>query len=135
MISFFSEDIDFNLDNEAAASEWITQVITKENHDLGEISIILCSDEYLLKMNQEHLNHDYYTDIITFEYQDDPVTGDLFISIDRVRENALGLNISFEKEIARVMIHGVLHIMGYGDKSEEDKRAMRAKEEECLKLL
>lgn len=116
--------------------EWFNKVTTREGKLLDEITIIFCSDEYLLQMNREHLDHDYYTDIITFDYcWEDHVAGDLFISVDRVRDNASSYNASFEDELNRVIIHGVLHLCGYKDKSEEDELLMRSKENEALLLL
>ena len=108
---------------------WLTKVCDFEGKNLGELSLIFTSDEYLLNMNKEHLNHDYYTDIITFDYTEDGfVSGDLFISVDRVNENADGLNVSRETELNRVVVHGALHLMGYNDKSDSESVRMREKE-------
>ena len=135
-ISFQNEDIDFELPNSGQLSRWIEAVIEREGNNLHEVSYIFCSDEYLFGLNQEYLNHDTYTDIITFPYSSPPqIEGDLFISIDRVRENALEFEVPFHHELLRVMIHGVLHLCGYGDKSPDEVRAMRAKEEEKLRLI
>jgi probable rRNA maturation factor len=134
-ISFFSEEITFQLENELKTREWVLQTIIKENKTLGEINYIFCSDDYLHKMNVEHLNHDTFTDIITFNYcAGDIISSDIFISIDRVKENADTFQASFGNELKRVMIHGVLHLLGYDDKTEEDKETMRAKEDFYLNL-
>ncbi len=115
---------------------WLSDVAISEKKKLGDITLIFCSDEYLLKVNQEHLDHDYYTDIITFDYsEDDFVSGDLFISIDRVSENAETNNVSFQNELNRVVVHGVLHLCGYKDKSDDEEKMMRLKENEKLKML
>ena len=114
---------------------WFSQVCALEEKTLGEISVIFCSDEYLLEMNQTHLNHDYYTDIITFDYSiEDEVSGDLFISIDRVADNAQEFSSAFTDELNRVCVHGLLHLCGYKDKSQEDEALMRSKEDDMLAL-
>ena len=114
---------------------WFTQVCEIEQKALGEIKVIFCSDEYLLDMNRTHLNHDYYTDIITFDYSEgDIVSGDLFISIDRVADNAQELSNAFTDELNRVCVHGLLHLCGYKDKSSKEEQLMRAKEDEMLEL-
>lgn len=128
-LSFFQEDISFEFLSEADIAEWVGHTITDEEHNLGEISVIFCSDEYLLKINREHLDHDYYTDIITFQYTDDPISGDLFISVDRVRDNADQLKTSFQQELHRVIIHGILHLCGYKDKGQSEEKLMRQKED------
>ena len=100
-----------------------------KNELLGEVSVIFCSDEYLLQMNKEYLDHDYYTDIITFDYvEKEVISGDLFISLDRIRENAKNFKTSLLKELYRVVFHGVLHLVGYNDKTEEEQKTMREKE-------
>lgn len=112
---------------------WYKDVVGSYDCELGEITIVFCDDEYLLDMNREHLDHDYYTDIITFDYTDGKlVSGDLFVSVDRVRDNAEQLNIGFRDELHRVCIHGVLHLCGLKDKSEEDERKMREAEDLAL---
>jgi rRNA maturation RNase YbeY len=115
---------------------WIFETIKAEQKQLGELNYIFCSDEYLLKINKEYLNHDTLTDIITFDNSEEALTieGDIFISIERVQENAQELKVSFEEELARVMIHGVLHLVGYKDKTLEDSQKMRAKEDHYLSL-
>jgi rRNA maturation RNase YbeY len=136
VINLFFEDIEIlDLDPEFFVS-WLEKVCGMEQKSLGEISLIFCSDEYLLKMNIEHLEHDYYTDIITFDYTEGVVvSGDLFISVDRVNDNANDLNVSRETELNRVVVHGVLHLIGYGDKSEDEAKLMRRKENEALSLI
>ena len=136
VIAYFSEDFDFIPENQEKLSSWIRGVIEDRGKIPAAISFIFCSDEYLLKLNIEHLGHDYYTDIITFDFCEGPVvSGDLFISVDRVRENAVELSVTFEDELHRVMVHGVLHLLGYSDKTDEDAQQMRAMEDKCLALL
>ena len=110
--------------------------IERNNKQLGEISYIFCSDEQLLEINKEFLNHDYYTDIITFDYSEaDVISGDLFISIERIKDNAKTLKTSYQEELHRVIIHGVLHLLGYKDKTEVESENMRKLEDECLLIL
>ena len=135
-LNFFSEEIDFSLDDELVTSNWILNSITEEEKVAGDINYIFCSDDYLYKMNVEHLDHDTLTDIITFNYcEGNVINSDIFISIDRVKENAILFNSSFSNELNRVIIHGVLHLVGYDDKNEVDKITMRAKEDFYLSLL
>jgi probable rRNA maturation factor len=127
---------DFTLDNESLFSEWIESIIQSEEKVLGEISYIFCDDDYLLSINQQYLDHDTLTDIISFDYTEgNIISGDIFISTERVRDNAFDLSISFEEELKRVMAHGVLHYCGYKDKSESDTLLMRSKEDEKIKLF
>ncbi|ELR70666.1 Metal-dependent hydrolase YbeY [Fulvivirga imtechensis AK7] len=135
-INFFQEEIEFDLANKRAIASWVKQVIKAEKCRLKELNYIFCSDEYLYKMNVEHLDHNTFTDIITFDNSEaaEQIEGDIFISIDRVKDNASNLNLPFEEELHRVMIHGVLHLIGYGDKTENEKTQMRKKEEACLSL-
>lgn len=137
MIDVYFEDVSENPELTADFYEaWLSEVVAVENKKLGDITLIFCSDDYLLKVNQEYLEHDYYTDIITFDYsEDDFLSGDLFISFDRVKENAGINNVSFFNELNRVVVHGVLHLCGYKDKSEEEEKLMREKENEMLDLL
>lgn len=115
---------------------WLQDVCSKEGYNLGDLNLVFCSDSYLLQVNQEYLNHDYYTDIITFDYTNDNLaSGDLFISIDRVRDNANSYKVEFLNELQRVVVHGVLHLLGYKDKSENDEKLMRQKENEYLKIV
>lgn len=134
-INFFQEDVNFRLRDIRAIRNWIIASIKSEKRVSGEINIILCSDEYLHKMNVEHLNHDTYTDIITFDYTEGKtINGDLFISLDRVKDNAMNLRTGVKNELHRVMIHGVLHLCGYKDKSLKDSALMREKEDFYLSL-
>ncbi|MFA7081000.1 MAG: rRNA maturation RNase YbeY [Bacteroidales bacterium] len=115
---------------------WIKSEVEKRGMKVGDISYIFCKDEYLLNINKTYLNHDYFTDIISFDYSDkDKVSGDLFISIDRVLDNSKSLNQEFEQELFRVIIHGVLHLLGLKDKTEKEEKEMRKAEEKCLKSL
>ena len=132
----FNYETEFVLDNEEAIANWISNVITSENKKEGEINYIFCDDEYLLEINKEHLQHDYYTDIISFDYTvGNEINGDMFISVDRVKENAQDFNVTFEEELKRVIVHGVLHYCGYKDKSEDDELLMRSKEDEKLAMF
>ncbi|MFT6745829.1 MAG: putative rRNA maturation factor [Glaciecola sp.] len=135
-ISFHSEDIKFVLSSKKSIKHWVQQVVLSEKLKLGPISYIFCNDRYLHEVNVKYLNHDTYTDIITFDYSEDKtVSGDLFISYERVKENARVFKTSINDELHRVMIHGVLHLCGYGDKSDKEKMIMRQKEENCLQLI
>lgn len=128
-ISFIAEQINFSMPNKMVVKKWIKETILNEQKRVGEISIVFCSDEYLLKVNIEYLKHDFYTDIITFDYcEKDLVSGDLMISVDRVKENAIEQKTLFVDELHRVIIHGVLHLLGYHDKKKEDVVLMREKE-------
>lgn len=133
-IQFFPEDVDFKLQHPRKTVNWIKQTIIQEGKTPGEINFILCSDEYLLKFNQEYLNHDTYTDIVTFDNseEEDSIDGDIFISIDRVKENAIKFNKTEDEELHRVIIHGVLHLIGYGDKTKALKAQMRELEDYYL---
>lgn len=135
MISFNYES-DFNLDNETVYADWLSKVISSEIKNEGEINYIFCDDDYLLEINQQYLNHDTLTDIISFDYSiGNELHGDIFISIERVRENAEEYKVSFEDELKRVMVHGILHYCGYKDKSEKDEQLMREKEEEKMMMF
>jgi len=135
MISFNYES-DFNLENESLYSDWISKVISSELKEEGEINYIFCDDEYLLQINQQYLDHDTFTDIISFDYSEgNNLHGDIFISVERVRDNASDFNVPFEEELRRVMAHGVLHYCGYKDKSKSDEILMRQKEEEKMKMF
>lgn len=133
-ICFFSEGLNHRVRQIRRLREWLHLVAVKEGCDLGALSIVLCSDEYLLKVNMDHLDHDYYTDIITFDYHTTPISGDLFISIDRVKENAKQLKLKTVDELHRVMVHGLLHLLGYKDNTDEDRQKMRALEDTYLAL-
>ncbi len=130
-ISFFEEDITYKLKHKTALRQWITQTIDAEGFKLKELSYIFCSDSYLLQINRQYLNHDTYTDIITFDNSetDNLITGDIFISIERIRENAIKFNIPETDELHRVIIHGVLHLLGYKDKTPVTKQKMTQKED------
>ncbi len=135
-ISFFSEEIDFELEGSVSYSKWIEALITSYDKLTGDISYVFCSDDYLHKMNVEHLNHDTLTDIITFDYTHAGIiSGDIFISIDRVKENSQSFQVSFETELHRVMCHGVLHLIGFKDKSEDEKTEMRIAEDAAIDLI
>ncbi|HYF67090.1 MAG TPA: rRNA maturation RNase YbeY [Ohtaekwangia sp.] len=135
-IHFFSEGIKFKLPQSRKTSTWIKGVISNENKILSRLNYVFCSDEYLRSINIQYLNHTTYTDVVTFDHSeiDDFIEGDIFISIDRVYENALKFNRPFQEELHRVIIHGVLHLIGYSDKGERNKALMRKKEEACLSL-
>ena len=125
----YHSECDFQLKDNESITKWLEVAISTENKELGEINYIFCDDQYLLKKNQEYLKHDTFTDIITFDYTEkNRLSGDIFISIERVKENAINFAVPFETELRRVIIHGVLHLMGYKDKSEEDTETMRSKE-------
>jgi len=137
MIFFYFEDIDtFELDSPDVYINWFNKVIEKENKKLGDITIIFCSDDYLLNINNKYLEHDYFTDIITFDYSESVfLSGDLFISTERIKDNAVLYNNLFLNELNRVIIHGILHLCGYKDKTKEENLLMRVKENEALYLL
>lgn len=137
LIHYFSEDIDFVLPNSSLISEWIVDTIHSENFSLTSLSFIFCSDQYLLQINNDYLSHDYLTDIITFDNSDisNYLEGDIFISIDRVLDNAKFYNVSFSTELHRVIIHGILHLLGYSDKLSNEIELMRQKENYYLSLL
>jgi rRNA maturation RNase YbeY len=130
----FNNEIEFTLDNQDEVLNWISSSISEEGFKEGEINYIFCSDDYLHNLNVKHLKHNTLTDIISFDYtMGNLISGDIFISIDRVIENAKSFNVSFQDELHRVMIHGILHYCGYKDKSKEEKLLMRSKEDFYLK--
>ena len=132
----FNYETDFKLDNHVQLAEWISNCIDDRGYTVGEINYIFCDDDYLLKLNVEFLEHDTFTDIISFDYTlGKLISGDIFISIERVQENAQKFSQTFENELHRVMIHGVLHYLGLKDKSVDDKLKMRAEEDKCLELI
>lgn len=134
MIRFYSET-DFNLNNKQTYKNWLKSIIEKNNKRVGEINYIFCDDPYLLEINQKYLNHDFFTDIITFDYSEGKkIHGDIYISIDRVRENATLFNQTFDKELLRVLSHGVLHLCGFDDQNQEDKIQMTNQEDEAIIL-
>lgn len=135
MINFYYET-DFEFNNEDFLVKWIRSVIISEEKTEGEISFIFCDDKYLLKINQDFLNHDTYTDIISFDNSlGNQLNGDIFISVERVKENAVEFNVKEEEEMRRVIIHGILHFCGYKDKSTEEEKLMRSKEDEKLLMF
>ena len=134
-IRFFDETGNFNLIDEKYVKRWITAVITSRNMTVGNINYLFCDDKYLIQVNRQYLNHDTYTDIITFDYVvGSLVSGDILISVERVKENASILDLSFEEEMLRVLVHGVLHLLGQEDKTEKDAREMRSMEKESIGL-
>lgn len=130
MVSYFFEDVKFSFKGRRENNAWLKAVAESEVKRLGSINIIFCSDNYILDVNRRYLNHDYFTDIITFDYcEGNVISGDLFISIDTVRDNAEFYKAdSFDNELQRVMVHGVLHLIGYDDHTPEDQALMREKE-------
>lgn len=136
IINFYNKDVKLRLNNKTQLKNWIKSCALSESKIVGEISVIFCSDEHILEINKEHLNHDYYTDIITFNYNSETnISGDLFISIDTVKDNAKALGIVFEKELYRVIIHGVLHLIGYNDKTRTQQKQIRKKEDFYLSKI
>jgi len=135
-ISYYSENSTFRLKNKRLINAWIREIIRREGKRPKDISFIFCDDSYLSGLNETYLKHKNLTDIITFDYCEDKiVSGEIYISIDRVKENAIKFKKTFNNELCRVMIHGMLHLAGYSDKTKSDKLDMRAKEDECLLLL
>ncbi len=141
MILFFSEEVEFKFKNRSLYKRWIREIILSEQRlenlkKCGDLNIIFCNDEYLLSVNNQYLKHNYYTDIITFDYSDNQIiNGDLFISVDSVKNNSVTYKTEFMTELSRVIIHGVLHLCGYNDHTEEDKKLMKEKEDFALTKL
>ena len=134
-VSFHSEKTSYKLAQKTNHKKWILQCIALHHKTPGELSIIFTSNEHLLLLNRDYLNHNYFTDVITFDYsEEETVSGDIFISIDQVRENAKIFQAEVEDEIRRVMVHGVLHLIGFNDSTEEEKRVMQKMENEALHL-
>jgi rRNA maturation RNase YbeY len=136
-VRFFSEEIQFKLPHPRKTSNWILETIGHERSQAGDLNFIFCSDSYLHTINQEYLNHNTLTDIVTFDHRvkkDEPLSGDIYISIDRIKENASKFDEPMDRELHRVIIHGVLHLLGYKDKKSSDKALMRKKEEAYLSL-
>ena len=133
-INFFEEGVSYKLKDKTKVKQWIKDTIAAEGYKLDELSYVFCSDEYLLTINQQYLDHDTYTDIVTFDNSETPgnIVGDIFISIDRIRENAAKFNQTFIDELHRVIIHGTLHLLGYKDKSPQDNKKMTQKEDQYL---
>lgn len=137
-INFFTEDVEFKLKHKAILKKWISEIVKSDDQQIDDLNYIFCSDEYLLDINRQYLDHDYYTDIITFdnrEEESEPISSDIFISIDRIKDNSNLLGVNFEHELHRVLIHGVLHLLGQSDKTAEQKAEMRKREEASLSLL
>jgi len=135
-ITFYNQLKKFKLKNPAKIKAWIKKIILSEKKICGNLSFVFMSDKELLKINKQFLNHDTYTDIITFDYTEDKkINGEIMISVERVEENSEKLDTRFDEELRRVMIHGVLHLCGYKDKSKADKKLMREKENAALKKL
>jgi probable rRNA maturation factor len=135
MVRYYCEDTKFLFKNKLANNRWLKLVAGSEIKTLGDISIIFCSDNYILDVNVRFLNHDYFTDVITFDYcEGNKLSGDLFISIDSVRENAVEFGTEFDEELHRVIVHGLLHLVGYDDHTPEEQKVMRAKEDYYLSL-
>ncbi|MEO9893534.1 rRNA maturation RNase YbeY [Aurantibacter sp.] len=135
MIDYYYE-IDFSLDKEVRYTDWLLRVLKSEKRIVNQLNYIFCDDNYLLELNVKHLNHNTLTDILTFDYSiDGDIVADIFISIERVKDNALDFDVDFNNELLRVMAHGVLHVVGYKDKSEGDIKQMREKEEEKIKMF
>ncbi len=137
-INFFFEDTPKKVPHVAITKNWIREIIHKEGYQLDQINYIFCSDPYLKTINKQFLDHDYFTDIITFNHaieSTDPIEADIYISMDRVSENASTFEVKFQNELLRVIIHGILHLLGYDDKTSTQQKEMRKKEEACLSLL
>ncbi|MDR2907974.1 MAG: rRNA maturation RNase YbeY [Bacteroidales bacterium] len=135
-IQFFNEEVNFTLKNKTQIREWLVKLIGKEKKSLGEINFIFCGDEYLLKLNEQYLNHDTFTDIITFDFvEGKTISGDIFISVDRMKENAKLFHVKQSDETHRLIAHGVLHLLGYKDKTPKDKKVMTAQEELALGMI
>ena len=132
----FNYELDFKLENETSYSDWLSKVISSELKSEGEINYIFCDDNYLVEINQQYLDHDTLTDIISFDYSiGNELHGDIFISVERVKENGNEFNVTFEEELKRVMVHGILHFCGYKDKNDNDEKIMRNKEDEKTALF
>ncbi|MDA9261829.1 rRNA maturation RNase YbeY [Flavobacteriales bacterium] len=135
-MTIFNEDIDFQDYSVEEKTKWINSIISNYSKIPGELTYIFCSDDYLLNLNIEHLNHDTLTDIITFDYtKTGIISGDIFISIDRIEENAKKFQVTFQEELNRVMAHGILHLIGFKDKTDEEKKEMRQAENLALEIL
>jgi rRNA maturation RNase YbeY len=137
-VHFHQEEVKYNLKNKLLIKKWIKTIIAENKAKLEELNFIFCSDQYLHQINMQYLQHDTFTDIITFdnrEKKEEPILGDIFISIDRVEENSKKFSINFEDELHRVIIHGVLHLLGWKDKTKTEQEAMRKEEDSCLQKL
>lgn len=135
-VSFLCDDISFRWEDETLLSDWINSVARSEDRTIENFSVVFCSDAVLLQINKQYLNHDFYTDIVTFDLSEtDAIDGEIYVSLDRIRDNANTHQVSAETELCRVIIHGLLHLIGYDDKTEELKQLMQSKEDACLSLL
>ncbi|MGM9736913.1 MAG: rRNA maturation RNase YbeY [Candidatus Cryptobacteroides sp.] len=135
MISYYFQDIDFKFNKRRLNNQWLRMVAESEIRRIGDVNIIFCSDNYILDVNLKYLQHDYFTDIITFDYSEKNIlSGDLFISIDSVRENSVLYNSDFDEELHRVIVHGILHLIGYDDHTDEEQKVMRQKENYYLDM-
>lgn len=136
-INFYTEDVKYNLKHKTLIKQWIKETITAEGYNLQELNFIFCSDEYLLRINQDFLQHDYYTDVITFDNSEElkMILGDIFISLDRIKENANQNKVNTIDELCRIMIHGTLHLLGFKDKTKVTKKLMTEKEDHYLAKL
>lgn len=132
----YDYELDFELNSENTYSVWLEKVVVGEGSSIGQLNYIFCNDEYLLELNRKYLKHNTLTDILTFDYATGKeIVGDIFISVERVRENSQDFEVSFEDELLRVMAHGVLHMLGYKDKTDSDRVKMRSKEDEKIKMF
>ena len=134
-VFFFSEEVTFSINNEDAVKKCFQTILSDHNKNPGCINVVFCSDQFLLQMNKEYLDHNYYTDILTFPMSKDPLSGDLYICIDRVKDYVMNNNIPFHSELNRVMIHGVLHLVGYKDGTDSEKAEIRRTEDHYLDLI
>jgi rRNA maturation RNase YbeY len=134
-ITFHSELESYSFTNEKEITHWLYTILEKEHKEISQVNYVFVSDEALLELNKEYLDHHDFTDILSFQLEENPIEGDIFISIDRVKENAVTYGVSTENELLRVIAHGMLHFIGYKDKTEEEADLMRLKEEECLTLV
>ncbi len=136
-INYFSESINYSINDEKTISDWLHLITKTENFDISELNYIFCNDKYLYSLNVEYLNHDTFTDIISFDFSEEngKITGDIYISIERISENAKKFSKTFENELHRIMAHGLLHLLGYSDKTKSEKLVMTEKEDYYLSLL
>lgn len=135
-VFFVCDDVSFLWEKEASVTFWLNQIVAKENAQLLSLTYVFCSDQKLIEINKQYLNHDYFTDVITFDLSEsEGIEGDVYISTDRVAEHAKEYSVSFEEELCRVVAHGLLHLLGFNDKTDEQKKTMRHKESVCLSLL
>jgi rRNA maturation RNase YbeY len=143
MINYFNEDVKFNLNSRRIISKWLRNIVSERGFTIGQLNYIFCCDSYLLEINQRFLGHDYYTDVIAFDYSSDfelqyganSVSGDIYISVDTVRHNAEIYKVAFDQELHRVMVHGLLHLLGFDDLTPELQKEMRVQEDEALNSL